>query len=94
MPTWIKLDPERSATVKAELVDLSTKLPKGKTFAQSDEASKTARGLAISATVFTKDGSKVQFSARRGSAKIAEHVHDLAVALEAFQEREATESSH
>jgi hypothetical protein len=58
------MDPERSATVKAELVDLGTTLPEGKIFAQSDEASHTARRLAISATVFTKNGSKVQFWAK------------------------------
>jgi hypothetical protein len=35
-----------------------------------------------------------QFWAKRGGEKAAEHAHDLVVALEAFQEEEATEPSH
>jgi hypothetical protein len=94
VPTWINLDSERSATVKVELADRSTKLPEAKIFAQSDKASDTARRLGISVTVLRKDGPEVQFWTKRGGEKAAEHAHDLVVALEAFQEEEATEPSH
>jgi hypothetical protein len=93
IPTWINLDPERSATVKAELADRGTKLPETKIFARNDKASDIARRLGISVTVFTKGGSKIQFWAKKRSAKAAGYVHDLIVALEAFQEEEAIESS-
>ena len=94
MPTRIYLDQERGAIVKAELADRGTKLPEAKIFAQNDTASDTARRLAISVTVFEKNGSKVQFWATRGGARVAGYVHDLVVALEAFQEETATELSH
>jgi hypothetical protein len=94
VPTWINLDPERSATVKAELADRGTKLPEAKIFARNDKASDIARRLGISVTVFTKGGSKIQFWAKKRSAKAAGYVHGLVVALEAFQEEEAIESSH
>ena len=94
VPTWIDLDQERSAIVKAELADRDTKLPEAKIFAQSDTASDTARRLAISVTVFKENGSKVQFWANRRAAVLAGFIHDLVVALEALQEETATELSH
>jgi len=94
VPTCINLDPKRSATVKAELADRGTKLPKAKIFACNNKASDIARRLGISVTVFTKNGSKFQFWAKRGSEKIAGYAHDLAVALEALREEKAIESSH
>jgi hypothetical protein len=59
VPTWINLDSERSATVKVELADKSTKLPEEKIFARNDKASDTARRLGISVTVLRKDGPEV-----------------------------------
>jgi len=80
--------------VKAELADRGTKLSEAKIFARSDTASDTACRLAISVTVFEKNGSKVQFWAKRGGAILAGYVHDLVVALETLQEETATELSH
>jgi hypothetical protein len=91
VPTWIMLDPKRSATVKVELADRNTELPEGKIFAQNDNACDTARRLGISVTVFRKDGSEVQFWAERRTMKSARHAHDLVVALEALLEETATE---
>ena len=94
VPTWMYLDQESRAMVKAELTDRGTKLPEAKIFARSDTASDTAHRLAISVTVFKKNGSEVQFWAERGGAIVAGYVHDLVVALEALQEETATELSH
>ena len=80
--------------VKAELTDRGTKLPEAKIFARSDTASDTAHRLAISVTVFKKNGSEVQFWAERGGAIVAGYVHDLVVALEALLEKTATELLH
>jgi hypothetical protein len=93
VPTWIHLDQEKGAMVKAELVDKGTNLPEAKIFSQNDTASDTARRLAISVTVFQKNGSEAQFWAKRGGAILAGYVHDLVVALDALQEETATELS-
>jgi len=94
VPIDINLDPERSATVKVELADRSTELPEVKIFAGNVKASNIARRLGISVTVFTQNGSQVQFWARTESEKAAGHVHDLVVALEDFLEKKAIESSY
>ena len=65
VPTWIHLDQERGAMVKAELVDKGTNLPEAKIFSRNDTASDTARRLAISVTVFQKNGSEAQFWAKK-----------------------------
>ena len=80
--------------LKFELTERGTKHPESKMFAQSNLASDTARRLAISVTVFRRNGSQVQFWADRGGAKAAEHVHQLVKKLEAFQAQLASKSSH
>ena len=73
---------------------MPAKLPEAKIFARNEKASDIARRLGISVTIFTKGDSKIQFWAKKRSAKAAGYVHDLVVALEAFQEEEVIESSH
>jgi hypothetical protein len=94
VPPWIDLDHTRGATVKAELADRGTEHTQTKMFAQNDTASETARRLAISVSVFEKNGSEVQFWARRKSAKVAKDVHDFVEKFEAVQVEQGTESSH
>jgi len=80
--------------VSLPIPPLRTVATQAKLFAQIDTASDTARRLAISVTVFQKNGSKVQFWAGRGGVVLAGYVHDLVLALEALQEETATELSH
>jgi hypothetical protein len=59
----------------------------------SDEATVTAQRLAISVTVYAKDGSMAQFWAQKSSLKAAELAHDLVPQLEAVQAELAPELS-
>ena len=71
--------------MKAELADRVTEHTETKIFVQNDTASETARRLAISVSVFEKNGSEVQFWARRKIAKVAKDVHDFVEKFEAVQ---------
>jgi hypothetical protein len=58
VPTWTDLDHKRCATVNAELADRGSEHTATKIFAQIDTVSETARRLAISISVFKKNGSR------------------------------------
>jgi hypothetical protein len=85
IPAWIDVDELRQATLKAELADSGSVQPVMKRLAMSNAASATAQRLAISVTVFKKNGSKVMFWGKRQSAMQAEVAHDLVPQLEAVQ---------
>jgi inactivated superfamily I helicase len=93
IPTWIDLDADRKATVKAKLADRGSKHPATERLATSDAATATAQRLAISVTVFTKKGSTVAFWAKQAGMKVAAVVHDLVAQLEDIQAEQATQLS-
>lgn len=93
IPSSIDADHLRAARLEAELVDKDSKQPITKRLTMSDEATVTAQRLAISVTVYAKDGSMAQFWAQNGSLQTAELAHDLVQQLEAVQAELAPELS-
>src|SRR3954465_5431992 len=91
IPASIDVDNLRAAKLKAELVGRGSKQSIMKRPAMSDKATVTAQRLAISVTVYAKDGSMAQFWANHSSLKAAGLALDLVPQLEAAQAELATE---
>jgi hypothetical protein len=93
IPASTDVDPLGAARLKAELMDKGSKQPITKRLAMSDKATVTAQRLAISVTVYAKDGSMAQFWAQNSGLKAAGHALDLVPQFEAVQAELATELS-
>ena len=82
------MDHKSGATAKVELLDRGTEHTETKIFDRNDTSSETARCHTISVVDFEKNGSEVQFWAKRKSAKVTKDD------LEAVQVEQAAESLH
>ena len=70
IPTWIDVDDLRQATLKAEPADRGSTQLVMKRLAMGNTATATAQRLAISVTVFQKNGSKGEVRSKPGSLMI------------------------
>lgn len=92
VPSCIDLDTGRQATVTAELADKGSKQDDTKRLAMNKSATAAAQRLAISVSVFTKNGESIKFWAENRGEQDAQRAHRLVEDLDALYAEEATES--